>query len=160
MNLSSLMIRLEAWIQEELGSQARMIELLDAQEKAIVVGDGPRLIELGEEMDEELGAKPGKSRNRTALLAGFGSAWSVLPETLTLSSIADRCEQEGLSAERLRALRNELRSSTAELLKIGRRIVSLAKYHQGLLSELRGTLFTDLEERVPGTDAHLIDARG
>jgi hypothetical protein len=154
------MIRLEAWIQEELGVQARMIELLDAQEKAIVAGDGPRLFELGAEMDDELRAKPVKSKTRNALLTGFAREWNVLPETLTLSSIADRCEQGGLSVERLRTLRGELRRSTAELLKVGRRIVSLAKYHQGLLSELRESLFTDLEERVPGGGAHLIDARG
>ena len=85
----------------------------------------------------------------------FGSTWGVAAETLTLTSIADRADAEGVATSGLRQLREELRSAGALVLRKGRRIAAMARYHQGLLAEIMGVLLAN-----PTGDALLSGGRG
>ena len=65
-----------------------------------------------------------------------------------------------MAVEALSQLRRELRDAVAGVLKLNRRIATLARYHQGLLGEVLGVLADASEsaDAVPGSGT-LIDAR-
>jgi len=157
--LQSSVIRLEAWLQEELAAQERMVELLERQEQAIRNSDDPGLKAAGKDLDLELTSQPRRAARRGVLLAELANAMGIAPTALTLSHVADHAEANGINPTRLRTLREEIRSAAANVLRRGRRVASLARYHQGLLSELMGVLFEDPERDIHSEEPRLLDAK-
>lgn len=167
MKLASIIIRLEAWLQEELAGQERLEALLSRQEAAIRSSDDEALAEAGKAVDAELAGQPRRTTKRSLLLAELANALGVAPSSLTLSDIADRADAAGIDTTRLRRMREKVRDKTAAVLKRGRRVAALARYHQSLLSELMGILFDPDGSAGPGgargsgsigERPHLIDA--
>ncbi len=161
MNLESIIIRLEAWLQEELAGQERLDTLLSQQEAAIRRSDDAALAEAGKAVDAELAGQPRRAAKRSLLLAELANTLGVAPTALTLTDIADRADTYGVDTTRLRRLRETARDKTAAVLKRGRRVAALARYHQSLLSELMGILFDPTGSAGPGGTGerpHLIDA--
>ncbi|NOT32028.1 MAG: hypothetical protein HOP15_16400, partial [Planctomycetes bacterium] len=70
--------------------------------------------------------------------------------------LAAQLARTGLETQRLDALRAELRAAVAAVLKAGRRLAAVAKYHRGLLDELCQLFLAD----TPAGAGHLVDARG
>ena len=86
------------------------------------------------------------------------NALGIAPTALTVTEIADRADTYGVDTTRLRRLREDVREEAAAVLKRGRRVASLARYHQGLLNELMGILFDQPGATLTDGRPHLLDA--
>jgi len=143
MNVQALVNQVESWVQQELNAQRHLLELLEAQEKAIVDSSTEGITESGEQIQAQLRMGPARERRRQDLMRSFSRMWGVAAETLTLRSIAERAESEGVPTTTLGKLREDLRGVGAQVLRKGRRIATMAKYHQGFLAQVMGLLMTD-----------------
>ncbi len=155
MKIQALVNQTESWAQQELNAQKDLLELLEAQERAIAAGSAEGITSSGEGIQAQLRTGPARERCRLELMRRFARAWGVAAETLTLTSIADRADAEEVATSGLRQLREELRSVGALVLRRGRRIAAMARYHQGLLAEIMGLLLDD-----PTGNALLSGGRG
>ncbi len=158
-DLRALAHRLQAWLQEELGAEQRLRDLLLAEERAIRAADAGALADAARRIEEEVRGGAARERRRAELVKAFGRALQVDPGVLSISSIAERLGQGTPEAEGVLRLRAELRRAAADVARLGRRIASLARYHQGLFAELMGALLgVEAGRTIEG--GALIDARG
>lgn len=145
----------EAYVQEEIGARRRLLAIVERQEQAIVAGKSGDLEQATLDVEAELAKDAERGARRTRLFAAAAATWRVAPEVLSLSSIAERF---GSGADRLRALRNELRAATAELARRNRRLSALVSAHRRVLADLIHALLAN-EDASPLTSAGtLIDA--
>jgi hypothetical protein len=142
MTTQALIIKTESWTQQELQAQARMLELLDAQERAIAEGSTKGISLYGEKIQAHLRSGPIRERRRMELMHRFAATWGIAAGTLSLGSIAERARAEGVATVRMERLREDLRRTTAQVLRKGRRLAAMARYHQGLLGEIMEVLLT------------------
>jgi len=134
--IQSLLNSLQAWAQEELAGQRRMLTLIERQEQALCANDTGALVEATQALEPELAAQAERVEKRKRLFAVIAGHWNADPEALSLSSILARCgDQPGLER-----LRDELRRSTVELLRRNRRFSALATAQRRLVEELVNTL--------------------
>ena len=138
--VQSLVLKLEAWVQEETGAQRRMLDLLKRQEAAILAYRPEEVADCGQAVERELSSVPGRERRRREVVESLGRAWGLGSGVLTVSSVCVRLEEAGLDASRLRRMRDDLRDATAQALRLGRRISVLARYHGELFEEVVGIL--------------------
>lgn len=155
MTVQSLVIQTEAWAREELAAQGRLLAVLEAQERAIAANDTQALVESGAAVQAELATGPTRERRRRALTQALAAQWAVPKDALTLGVIAERAASDGIDTAALRKLRGELRDVSARVLRRGRRIAALARYHQGFLNELLQLLDRNAEGNRGAT---LVDA--
>lgn len=135
--LDGLIPRLEAWVQEELGAQRKLLENLKLQEQAIQVTDLDSL-DLYIQEGRKLRATSGpRDRRRHMLLKDFERVWSVSAKALTLGSIAARL---GSNGRRLDTLRRDLKTTLKEIGAIARRVRTSARYHQSVIHEVVETV--------------------
>lgn len=161
MKLEALVIQLEAVVQEELNAQARMLELLNAQKSAVALGGSPDVRRAADAIEGALATEPGRGRRRAALLEQLARHFGVRAGTLTLTSIRDRAAAEGVAIDRLDRLRQELRRATADVLRAGRQITAVARYHQGVMEEVMGILCANGASQAGAKDhdrGRLVDA--
>lgn len=158
MKLRRQVSQLQAWAKDELEAQRRLLALLERQEEAIRAGSTAGVRSSGEELELELPGGAQRERARSKVIAELARAFGVPGHVLTLSSIVERGEANGEDVTGLRRLRDELRACVATVVKTGRRIASLARYHQEVLSDLMHVLSSSgMENQAPG-DGALIDA--
>ena len=157
MNLTSLVIQLDAWAREELAAQKELAGALGKQEQAIAKNDADAMVASGDAVEALLKRGPVRERRRRDLMDKLSRVFGVAADTLTLGSIAQRAADQGVSVDNLLAVREELRKESALVLRTGRRIASLARYHQAFLGEV-------LRIMAPGEgeadEPVLLDARG
>lgn len=158
-DLRALAQRLQAWLQEELGAVQRLRDLLLAEERAIRAADAAALADAARRVEEEMRGGAARERRRAELVRAFGRALEVDPRALSVTSIALRLGEGTPEAEGVLRLRAELRPVAADVARLGRRIASLARYHEGFFAELMGTLLGVEAGRTTEGGA-LIDARG
>ena len=132
--------RLIAWLQEELGAEQRLRALLEDEERAIRAVDTAALNAAAALVEEEVRGSVARERRRTELMRAFGRAFGADPRALSLTRLAERLGAGTREAEAVLQLRGELRQAAAEVSRLGRRIASLARYHDKLFAELMGTL--------------------
>lgn len=153
--IQSLLNSLQAWAQEELAGQRRMLAIIERQEQTLCANDPEGLAQATQSLEPELAAQSERVEKRRRLFAVLAAHWQADPEALSLSSILERCgEQPGLET-----LRDELRRSTTELLRRNRRFSVLAAAHRRLVEELVNAL---LEAGNPSSRTHggaLVDAQ-
>jgi len=143
--IQSLLNSLQAWAQEELAGQRRMIAILERQEASICANDPAALAEATSSLEPELAAQSERIDKRKRIFAVLAGHWSADPEALSLGSILERSgPQPGLES-----LRTELRRSTTELLRRNRRFAALASAHRRLVEELVNAL---LQAANPSSD--------
>ncbi|MCE9593700.1 MAG: flagellar export chaperone FlgN [Planctomycetes bacterium] len=147
--------RLEAHLQEELAAQERTLELLAAEEAALLGRDPALVQERTTELERELQTGVDRSRRRTEIVVALGELWNVPPAALTLSSIARRAGPEG---ERVLRMRTELRERTAQAVKRARRVGLLARTHQRFFSDVLQALFGESGVGAVFTGGRLVDA--
>jgi hypothetical protein len=94
------------------------------------------------------------------LLAACAAALGVPASALTLASLAEHARLGGAADAGLEGLREELRRSTAEVLKLGRRVSALARAHRTLSAEALEILLGGLERAGESVEGRLVDARG
>ncbi|MEM7307064.1 MAG: flagellar export chaperone FlgN [Planctomycetota bacterium] len=158
-DVRALVNQLQTWLQEEVAAQRSMRALLTDQERAIRATDTVALEETGRGIERELAAASRRERRRSTLLTGLGQAWGVDPGALTLTSIGERLGIASPETERILRLRAELREETALVVKLGRRIAALARYHGALLADLMHALLGVGDDRPAEDDGMLINAR-
>lgn len=132
MSLDALIPRLEALVQEELGVQRRILENLQAQEKALVAADGrglDTLLESGRAIMNDAGAR---ETRRRMIFKDLERVWGVSAKSLTLSSIATRL---GSGGARIKRLRTELADVVREVGRTGARVRTFARFQQGIIRE-------------------------
>jgi hypothetical protein len=160
MKLRRHLFQLQAWAKDELEAQRRMLAVLQAQEDAIRRGQTAEVKSSGEELERELPGGATRERQRSQVIAELARAFGVPAHVLTLSSIAERAEAAREDVTGLRRLRDELRDCVAAVVRTGRRIAALARYHQEVLGDLLRVLSsTGPEGQVP-RDGALVDAEG
>ena len=130
--LEHLLRQLEAYVQEEIGAQARMLALLDAQEQAILAAEPRALLERTRAVEAELAHSAGRAQRRALLLDELAALWKLGRGALTLGSVVERC---GSAAERLDRQRSELRAAAAKVTRKARRLGAAARTHQRLTCE-------------------------
>lgn len=158
MKLRRQLQQLSAWAKDEAEAQGRLLELLKAQEEAIRRGHTAEVHASGEALQGELPSGAARERKRTQLIGELARALRVPAGTLTLSSIAERARTAGEDVATLEKQRDELRKNAAAVVKTGRRIAALARYHQDVLADLMQVLSSSgMEDQAPG-DGALVDA--
>lgn len=157
--------QLSAWAKEELEAERRLLALLEAQEAAVRAGKTEDVRESGEALARELPDGASRERRRARVIGELARALGVQASVLTLSSIVRRAEAAGEDVATLSRLRDELRSCVAAVVRTGRRIATLARYHQEVLEDLLRILSSsheasaDLGDRALREGA-LVDAEG
>ena len=131
--LDGLIPRLEAWVQEELNAQRKILLNLKDQERAIQETDLDSLdVQIQDGRNLRAGSEP-RDRRRHMLLKDFERVWSVSAKALTLGSIAARL---GSNGRRLETLRRELKETLKEIGTVAQRVRTFARYHQGVIHEV------------------------
>lgn len=152
--VQSLLNSLQAWAQEELAGQRRMLAIIERQEQALCANDPEGLAAATQALEPELAAQGERVEKRRRLFAVLAAHWKADPEALSLASIIERCgEQPGLAR-----LREELRRSTLELLRRNRRFAALAAAHRRLVEELVKALLSAGQPAPRRHGGALVDA--
>ena len=73
----------------------------------------------------------------------------------TLGALCAFLESRGADVSRLRERREELRAAAAAVVRAGRRLAAIARYHGGLLEELCAAL---VRREIPNEEGVLVDA--
>lgn len=157
------LVQLSAWAKEELEAERRLLALLEAQEKAVRAGRTEDVRASGDALARELPGGAARERRRAQVIGELARALGVQAGVLTLSSIVRRAEAAGEEVATLARLRDELRVCVAAVVRTGRRIATLARYHQEVLEDLLRILSSSPEtsadrgERALG-EGVLVDA--
>lgn len=155
MTLTTLVIHTEAWLQEELGAQRALLAALERVEGAARGATGAELEQRGRELEQLLAPAGPRSARRDLLLSRLATGLGARAGELTLTQLSARLSGAGLDTSRLDGLRAELRTAAAAVLRAGRRLATLARYHRGVLEELCQLLGSGTADQN-----HLVDARG
>jgi len=153
--LTTLAIHAEVWLQEELGAQRTLLDVLGRIEAAARTGTGPELARAGEELEGALAGTGARDGRRGALLARLAAVLGLSAGGVTLSQLSARLSGEGIDTTRLERMRAELRELVASVLRASRRTAALAQYHRGFFEELCRILRLG----APSSEGHLVDAR-
>ncbi len=139
-----LLRQLEAYIQEEIGAQSRMLGSLEDQALALKINAPERMLAATQALESEIAATQSRSRRRNELLAGLAQSWEVAPEALTLSSVVRRAGEEGT---RLARQRGELERLAQRTSTLARRNGTAARFHERLTQDVVRALLA-LEDGV------------
>lgn len=150
-----LVRQLESYVQEEIGAQSRTIELLNTQQIALRDASAKGIEAGSRDLELAIRAAGQRAQRRIELVRRLALAWSVAPQTLTLSSIAERAGPDG---DRLRRLRDELRQVTARVARSSRLAGALASAHQRLLKEALDVILPKHEDGTTSQSGRLVDA--
>ncbi len=136
-HIDGLIPRTEAWVQEELAAQRALLTNLRLQQDALEgsnLGGLEEAIRAGRELARRA---PERDRRRRMLLKDFQRLWGISAQSMTLGSI---CARLGGSGRRLKRMRDELKETVRELARVGQRVKTLARYHQGVIHEVVETV--------------------
>jgi hypothetical protein len=156
-SLTTLLRQLEAYVQEEIGAQTRLVALLEAQERALRVHDAAELLDTTSAIDAELEGSAQRGRRRRELFASLAGLWMVAPSSLTLSSIALRA---GPDAQRLERQKDDLDRAARRVQRLARRSGLVARFHQRLTADVLQALLAAGEEERVDCGGRLVDAEG
>ncbi|MCP3914849.1 MAG: hypothetical protein GY711_04715 [bacterium] len=134
----SLLNHLCAWVECETTFQRELSAILDTQERAVLAGDAAAVAESVEQVQAVLERAPERAERRVQVFTDLGELWQVAVRFLTLSSIAERF---GPCADHLVALRSELRTATADVVRRQRRISKFVATHRRVTRDILEALF-------------------
>ncbi len=153
--LQSLLNALQAWAQEELGGQRRIVAIIGRQEAALCANDTRALLDATQELEPEMKSQSERAERRRRLFQKLAAHWQVDAEALSLGSILERSGgHAGLAA-----LREELRGSTAELVRRNRRFAALAGAQRRMIEELVAGLLQQDDPRALQQGGTLVNQR-
>jgi hypothetical protein len=156
--LSATVHQLEAYVQEELDLQNRLLAALREQESALFHGDLAQIAANVERFDAQLSGAPARAARRHDLLRRLAAQFGVAANTLTLSSI---CTRLGADGERLARNSASLRAATQDVATVTRRLSALARMHVRLNNDLLGAVLAGGEGHAPALErcGALLDAQ-
>lgn len=158
MTLTTLAIQAEAWVQEEIGAQRQLLDSLARTEVAARAGDAAALERGGRELSGLVALAGPRAARRRALLGKLSTELRLAPGELRLSRLVEQLGGEHGNGQRLAGLRAELRAVVAAVVRTGRRLTAMARYHGGLLEDVCQLVSPRTDE--VGREAHWVDARG
>jgi hypothetical protein len=147
--------QLEAYVQEEIGAQGRLLAALEAQDAALRSHEPERIAHATGALDAELEAQGNRAHKRRQLLESLASIWGVAASSLTLTSIAERAGDDG---ERLARQRHELERVTRRVQRLARRNTTIARFHQRLTADVLQALLVQDEGVQVSDGGALVDA--
>lgn len=124
MTARTLLPRLEAWAQEELGVQQRLAEALAVHERELGCGDADAIAASLAAIDAVDNRGAARRRELDTVLRELAGAWGLATGTLTLGSVAERFGPDG---QRLARLRATLRETCRDVQDRSRRVALIAK---------------------------------
>jgi hypothetical protein len=130
----------EAYAQEELDLQGRLLSALRVQEDALFHGDLPAIRASVQRFDQELCRAPARAARRAELVRRAAAHFRVAPKTLSLASI---CSRLGADGERLARQAVELRAAAQAVASATRRLSALARMHVRLNGDLLDAVLHD-----------------
>jgi len=150
----------QAWLQEEIAAQRSLSKLLERQLNAVRRSSTKDVSSAVQGVELELRHGTRRELKRKTLTEAFSKASGLPVTVLTLGRIVEVLGEQGVAVDILARLRCELRDTVAGVMKLNRRVATLARYHQGLFNEVLGVLAEAAEgvDVVP-TSGTLIDAR-
>ncbi|MCC7010969.1 MAG: flagellar export chaperone FlgN [Planctomycetes bacterium] len=128
--------QLEAYVQEEIGAQLRLLERLEAQDLALRSHDPLRIAHTTRALDTEIEGAQKRAQRRHTILAGLADVWGLASSSLSLSSVAERVGDDGDDGERLERQKQELERISKRVQKLARRNTTVARFHQRLTSDV------------------------
>lgn len=146
---------LEAYVQEEIGAQSRLLTLLQAQEAALRSHSALELAAATASLDRELESTHDRARRRQTILESLARKWSVAASSLSLTSVVERVGDEG---ERLARQRGELERATRKVQRLARRNAVAANYHQRLTAEVLQAVLAPQSGGLVTDGGGLVDA--
>ncbi len=150
----------QVWLQEELDAQRKLAMLLERQLNAVRRSSTEDVALVVDELESELRTSTRRDMKRKTLITAFAKAAGMDVQSLTLGHIVELLGERGVSTQGMMRLRTELRDTVAGVLKLNRRVATLARYHQGLFNEVLGALAAAAEsDNVLPTSGTLLDAR-
>jgi len=164
--LRSLMNRLESCVAADLEGQRRIAAALGAVQEAVLRRDREALGASGAALEREVAGGRRRNAQRTTVLAALAAHWNVARPALTLRSVAERFGPGVLGgpgepgAERLLALRDDLRAASAEVVRASRRTFALLALHRDLLRETLELLLGASGENPLEVEGAILDAEG
>lgn len=153
-NLQSLINALEAWAQEELAGQRRILAQIQRQEDALVANRSGELLAACQDLERELRGQSDRQDRRAKLFQQFGAMFAVDSRALSMTSILERAG----NPPRLSLLRDELRRSSATLVRRNRRFGALAGAQRKLIEEIVAELLHQQDPKALGEGGTLVNA--
>lgn len=154
MNQQSLINALEAWGQEELAGQRRILGHIQRQEEALVANRSGELLAACQDLDRELRTQMERHARRSKLFAQFAALYRADERALSMSSILERAG----NPPRLSQLRDDLRRSSATLVRRNRRFAALAGAQRKLIEEIVAELLNQQDPKALGEGGQLVNA--
>ena len=148
----ALIHQLEAYAQEELNLQSRLLEALRAQEGSLFSGELESMRTNLQLVDEQLRGSGARAQRRHDLLCRLGAHFGVAQDTLTLTGICLRLGSDGARLSRLAA---ELRTLAQAVTRSTRRLAALARMHVRLNDDILGAVLAG-----QGVDAQSLQGTG
>ncbi|MEZ6014536.1 MAG: flagellar export chaperone FlgN [Planctomycetota bacterium] len=132
--------RLEAALREELAAQRELLELLRAQESAVIARTPDALVEVTSKIEAHVSSASARRARREPIIRRIAMELRVAPSALTLSSL---CERLGEDGSRLSELRLELREATSRVVRQNRRVSALVGLHRRINQEVLELVLAD-----------------
>ena len=158
MSLEATLIHMKSWAQEEIAAQTVLHEVLQRMEAAVQTGTPDDLTDAGSELEAAVEGNLMRERRRNGLMTSCARLWQVPAATLSLSSIIERAEAEGLQLNELRVMRDELRLRVQAVASRAHTLVVLAGHHRGVLQDLMAILGTASDDEEARQAGILMDA--
>jgi hypothetical protein len=157
MSTTTLLLRqLEAYVQEEIGGQSRLLALLETQQAALRARGTDELASATRALDAEIDSALRRGQRRRELVTALAKQWGVAEDVLTLSSIVRRTGDEG---DRLSRQKEELERVSTEVQGLARRNGVAARFHQRLEGELLQAVLSPAGGAPLGEGGALVDAQ-
>jgi hypothetical protein len=156
MNMQSLWMHLEQWMQEEIVGKRRLADLITEQESALLANRIDDLDRATHSVDTELARELERSKRRQRIFVLLAKHWEVDAAALTLGSIVER---GGRDAEAIGRLREELRDAAASVLKKNRRFARFAHAHSRLVQDTLALVLHGDENALLRDSGSVFDAR-
>lgn len=156
MNIQSLCLHLEQWMQEEIVGKRKLAELITEQERALLANNIDELDSATRAVDTELNRERERSRRRQRIFELLAKHWNVDAAALTLGSIVERGQHDAAAIGRMR---DELRDVAADVLKKNRRFARFAHAHSRLVQDTLALVLHGDENAIPRDSGTVFDTR-
>jgi len=154
--LTKLANLLLSHLQDEQGVQNRLFTLLEAQEAAALSGSTEQIEATAKKIEQELSGESQRQTRRIALMSAFEGELGVPERMLTVGSLIERLEQQGIRTSELTAVRSNLKAALLRVRKVSRKLVAIARGHGEVLNDVLRVL-AGSDDRTPGVGI-LVDA--
>jgi len=155
MNTQSIANHLAEYVRSEIEAKTAALKWIDAQEVAIATNDPAALEMAVKELNTLLAGEQRRVLRRGELIARLADKWNVPAQTLSLGGVVHRLGDGGAHLD---ALRQELRSIVATVMKRNRRLAALIGLQRRITTDVMQLVLGSDEEGALGHGGSLVNA--